>query len=52
MDPVIHRSPGALVAMSLRKPLFFNPEFRNEVWDWAELPYNIGHWHAILLLWG
>ncbi|RDD52895.1 MAG: hypothetical protein BA066_07255 [Candidatus Korarchaeota archaeon NZ13-K] len=44
--------PGALVAMSLRRPLFFDPEFRNEVWDWAELSYNIGHWHEILLLWG
>ncbi len=44
--------PGALVAMSLRKPLFFNPEFRAEVWDWAELAYNIGHWHILLLTWG
>ncbi len=44
--------PGVLVAMSLRKPLFFNPEFRAEVWDWAELAYNIGHWHILLLTWG
>ena len=44
--------PGAIVAMSLRKPLFFNPEFRSELWDWAELSYNIGHWHIILVLWG
>lgn len=44
--------PGALVAMSLRKPLFFNPEFRAEVWNWAELAYNIGHWHILLLSWG
>lgn len=44
--------PGALVAISLRRPLFFKPEFRNNVWDWAELSYNIGHWHQILVLWG
>ncbi len=44
--------PGAIVAISLRKPLFFKPEFRSEVWDWAELSYNIGHWHILLLLWG
>ncbi|MBO8182136.1 MAG: hypothetical protein H0Z28_04995 [Archaeoglobus sp.] len=44
--------PGALVAMSLRKPLFFNPAFRDEMWDWAELAYNIGHWHILLLTWG
>lgn len=44
--------PGAIVAISLRKPVFFNPEFRSEVWDWAELSYNVGHWHQILVLWG
>jgi hypothetical protein len=44
--------PGAIVAISLRKPIFFNPEFRNELWDWAELSYNIGHWHIIVVLWG
>jgi hypothetical protein len=44
--------PGAMVAISLRKPKFFNPEFRAEVWDWAELAYNIGHWHILLAIWG
>lgn len=44
--------PGAIVAISLRKPVFFNPELRSEVWDWTELAYNIGHWHQILVLWG
>lgn len=44
--------PGAIVAISLRKPLFFKPEFRSELWDWAELSYNIGHWHIIVVLWG
>ncbi|MGC8932787.1 MAG: hypothetical protein ACP5KE_07250 [Candidatus Methanodesulfokora sp.] len=44
--------PGAIVAISLRKPVFFNPDFRSGVWDWAELAYNIGHWHQILVLWG
>ena len=44
--------PGALVAMSLRKPLFFNPPFRDPVWDWAELAYNVGHWHILLGMWG
>lgn len=44
--------PGALVATSLRKPFFFNPAFRNEIWDWAELAYNTGHWHILLLTWG
>ena len=45
-------APGAIVAISLRKPRFFNPEFRAEVWDWAELAYNIGHWHILLVFWG
>ena len=46
-------APGAIVAMSLRRPtMFFNPNFRAEVWDWAELAYNIGHWHILLTLWG
>ncbi|AGK61891.1 hypothetical protein Asulf_01925 [Archaeoglobus sulfaticallidus PM70-1] len=44
--------PGAIVAISLRKPKFFNPEFRAESWDWAELAYNIGHWHILLAIWG
>lgn len=44
--------PGALVAMSLRKPLIFDPMFRDRLWDWAELAYNIGHWHILLLTWG
>jgi hypothetical protein len=44
--------PGAIVAISLRNPRFFNPAFRDEVWDWAELAYNIGHWHILLLTWG
>jgi hypothetical protein len=44
--------PGAIVAISLRKPRFFNPEFRAEAWDWAELAYNIGHWHILLTIWG
>ncbi len=44
--------PGALVAMSLRKPLFFDPPFRDPAWDWAELAYNVGHWHILLGMWG
>jgi len=44
--------PGAIVAMSLRRPIFFNPPFRDPVWDWAELAYNIGHWHILLTTWG
>ncbi|GEM_PF-759688 len=44
--------PGALVAMSLRKPLFFNPPFRDPLWDWAELAYNVGHWHILVGMWG
>lgn len=44
--------PGALVATSLRKPMFFNPAFRDPAWDWAELAYNIGHWHILLASWG
>ncbi len=44
--------PGAVVAMSLRKPVFFNPPFRDPVWDWAELAYNVGHWHILLGMWG
>lgn len=44
--------PGALVAISLRKPLVFNPAFRDPVWDWAELAYNVGHWHVLMMSWG
>ena len=44
--------PGAIVAVSLRKPVFFNPPLRNSVWDWTELAFNIGHWHILLTLWG
>ncbi len=44
--------PGALVAISLRKPIFFSPAFRDPAWDWAELAYNIGHWHILLAAWG
>ncbi len=44
--------PGAIVAMSLRTPLFFNPPFRDPSWDWAELAYNVGHWHILLGMWG
>ncbi len=44
--------PGALVAASLRKPLFFDPPFRDPAWDWAELAFNVGHWHILLGLWG
>lgn len=45
-------APGALVAMSLRKPLFSDPPFRDPAWDWAELAFNVGHWHILLGLWG
>ncbi|WP_180385507.1 hypothetical protein [Pyrodictium delaneyi] len=45
--------PGAIVASSLRKPtVFINPAFRDPAWDWAELAYNIGHWHILLAAWG
>ncbi len=46
-------APGAMTAMSLRKPtIFFDPAFRDPLWDWAELAFNIGHWHYLLLGWG
>ncbi len=45
-------APGTIVAMSLRKPLFFNPPFRDPAWDWAELAYNVGHWHILMGMWG
>ncbi len=44
--------PGAIVAMSLRKPLILSPAFRDPLWDWAELAYNTGHWHILLGFWG
>lgn len=44
--------PGGLVATSLRKPILFNPVFRDQLWDWAELAFNIGHWHILLVTWG
>lgn len=44
--------PGAIVATSLRKPLIFNPMFRDPLWDWAELSFNVGHWHILLTTWG
>ena len=46
-------APGAMTAMSLRKPTaFFDPAFRDPAWDWVELAFNIGHWHYLLLAWG
>ncbi len=46
-------APGAVIAMSLRKPtIFFDPEFRSPQWDWAELAFNIGHWHYLVAVWG
>jgi hypothetical protein len=44
--------PGAIIAMSLREPRFFDPPFRDPAWDWAELAFNIGHWHFLLAAWG
>ena len=44
--------PGAITAISLRKPVFFPLAFRDPLYDWAELAYNIGHWHLLLLTWG
>ncbi len=45
--------PGALVAVSLRKPTaFFNPPLRDPAWDWVEVAFSIGHWHVLLTAWG
>ena len=45
--------PGAIVASSLRRPtVFISPAFRDPSWDWAELAYNIGHWHILFAAWG
>ena len=44
---------GALTAMNLRKALFLLPiPFRDPLYDWAELAYNIGHWHLLMFSWG
>ena len=45
--------PGAIIAMSLDEPTpLINPAFRDPSWDWAEIAFNIGHWHILLLAWG
>ncbi len=45
--------PGALVAISLKKPTaFFNPPLRDPAWDWVEVAFSIGHWHILLTAWG
>ena len=44
--------PGAMVAISLHKPVFFNPPIRDSARDWAELAYSIGHWHLLVAAWG
>ncbi|WP_167827881.1 hypothetical protein [Pyrolobus fumarii] len=44
--------PGAIVAVSLHKPVFFDPPMRDPSRDWAELAYSIGHWHILLAAWG
>lgn len=44
--------PGAIVAINLRRAVFFPLPFRDPLYDWAELAYNIGHWHLLLLTWG
>ncbi len=44
-------APGTIVAMSLKKPLFLNPPFRDLTWNWAELAYNVGHWHILMGMW-
>ena len=44
--------PGAMVAISLRNPIFFKPEFRDSVWDWAENAFSIGHWHILIFIFG
>ncbi len=44
--------PGAIVAINLRKARFLPLAFRDPLYDWAELAYNIGHWHLLLLSWG
>ncbi|MGQ4891813.1 MAG: hypothetical protein ACP6IP_04900 [Candidatus Njordarchaeia archaeon] len=44
---------GAITAMNLRKALFLLPiPFRDPLYDWAELAYNIGHWHLLMFSWG
>ena len=44
---------GAITAMNLRKALFLLPiPFRDPLYDWAELAYNIGHWHILMFSWG
>ena len=44
--------PGAIVAINLRKAVFLPLPFRDPLYDWAELAYNIGHWHLLLFSWG
>lgn len=44
--------PGAITAINLRKAVFLPLPFRDPLYDWAELAYNIGHWHLLLLSWG
>jgi hypothetical protein len=44
--------PGAIAAINLKKPILLNPNFRDPIWDWAELAFNIGHWHILLTTWG
>jgi len=44
--------PGAMVAISLHKPVFFNSPIRDPARDWAELAYSIGHWHLLVAAWG
>ena len=44
---------GAITAINLRKVVFLLPlKFRDPLYDWAELAYNIGHWHLLLFSWG
>lgn len=44
--------PGAMVAISLRSPVFLRPEFRNPIWDWAENSFSIEHWHILIFIFG
>jgi len=44
---------GALTAINLRTARFyFSAPFRDPSYDWAELAYNIGHWHLLMFSWG
>jgi len=49
---VVAASPSAIVAINSREAVFLPLPFRDLLCDWAELAYNVGHWHLLLFSWG